>query len=402
MSSGSKPNAKKIREERRWTESGDEEKSVVCDFVCAPWITPAPGGSLAPSGHAIGRYLAGQLEAISPSVSWTISLVPDPLAEVPEVTRLQAHRAPPAGLLVAKPVQGPRWAARVQAGLMSPASGHMHADAESALLPAARPVLLDLAARDLDHRWVLHVRSSQAFALNLFAPLDEAGRRNVLGYLGHQVLRADPPEFEYSDDSDRLGESSQRNRHPTQVDVVLRGTGASGERVVALIEVKFTEIDFSRCSAYDNPANPTRDVCQSPGLFGSEPDRCFQLANHGHGRRRYAGYLSGIPVNTPSGPRSDGGCLVRRGLNQPMRNLALAHLLLVEAEADRVIYALCAPDRHPTIWRRLDEARSAFPDTDRRTIRPLAASVITPLHPDGGNAFHQHYQDLGLTPTLAP
>ena len=124
--------------------------------------------------------------------------------------------------------------------------------------PAARPVLLDLAARDLAHRWVLHVRSSQAFALNLFAPLDEAGLRRVLGYLGHQVLRTDPPEFEYSDDSDRLGESSQRNRHQTQVDVVLRGTGASGERVVALIEVKFTEIDFSGCSAYDNPANPAR------------------------------------------------------------------------------------------------------------------------------------------------
>jgi hypothetical protein len=394
-------NAKKIRDQRRWPESGGEEKSVACDFVCAPRITPAPDGSLALSGHAIGRYLAGQLEAISPSVPWTISLVRDPLAEVPEVTRLQAHRVPP-GPLVAEPVRPPRWAARVQAGLASPASGHMHADAESALLPTARPVLLDLAARNLDHRWVLHVRSSQAFALNLFAPLDEAGLRRVLGYLGHQVLRTDPPEFEYSDDSDRLGESSQRHRHQTQVDVVLRGTGASGERVVALIEVKFTEIDFSGCSAYDDPANPARDVCRSPGLFGSEPDRCFQLANHGYGRRRYADYLSGIPVDWPSGPRSDGGCLVRRGLNQPMRNLALAHLLLAEAEADRVIYALCAPDRHPTIWRRLDEVRSAFPDTDRRTIRPLAASVVASLHPDGGSAFHQHYQGSGLTPSLAP
>ena len=395
-------NAEKIRDEQRWQESGGEEKSVACDFVCAPRITPAPDGSLAPSGHAIGRYLAGQLEAISPSVPWTISLVPDALAEVPEVTRLQAHRMPPTGPLVAEPVQGPRWAARVQAGLASPASGHMHADAESALLPAARPVLRDLAARGLAHRWVLHVRSSQAFALNLFAPLGQAGLRRVLGYLGHQVLRADPPEFEYSDVSDRLGESSQRSRHQTQVDVVLRGTGASGERVVALVEVKFTEIDFSACSAYGNPANPARDVCQSPGLFGSEPDRCFQLANHGYGRRRYADYLTGVPVNMPGGSRSDGGCLVRRGLSQPMRNLALAHLLLAEAEADRVVYALCAPDGHTTIWRRLDEVRSAFPDTDRRIIRPLAASVVASLHPDGGSAFHQHYVGPGLSPSLAP
>jgi hypothetical protein len=275
----------------------------------------------------------------------------------------------------------------------------MHADAESALLPAARPVLLDLAARGLAHRRVLHVRSSQAFALNLFAPLDEGGRRKVLGYLGHQVLRADPPEFEYSDASDRLAESSQRSRHQTQVDVVLRGTGASGERVVALIEVKFTEIDFSGCSAYDNPANLARDVCRSPGLFGSQPDRCFQLANHGHGRRRYADYLSGVPVNLPGGSRSDGGCLVRRGLSQPMRNLALGHLLLAEADADRVVYALCAPDEHPTIWRRLDEVRSAFSDTDQRTIRAMPASVVASLHPDGGGAFHQRYQASGLAPS---
>ncbi len=386
-------NAEKIRDKDkgRWQEPGGAEKSVACDFVCAPRIMPAPDGSFAPRGHAIGGYLAGQLEAISPSIPWSISLVPDPLAEVPEMTRLPAHQVPPAGPLVAEPAQGLRWAARVQAGLVSPARGHMHADAESALLPAARPVLLDLAARNLDHRWVLHVRSSQAFALNLFAPLDEAGRRKVLGYLGHQVLRADPPEFEYSDDSDRLAESSHRSRHQTQVDVVLRGTGASGERVVALIEVKFTEIDFSGCSAYDNPANPARDVCRSPGLFGSQPDRCFQLANHGYGWR-YADYLSGVPVNMPSGSRSDGGCLVRRGLSQPMRKLALAHLLLVEAEADRAVYALCAPDEHPTIWRRLDEVRSAFPDTDRRTIRAMAASVVASLHPDGGSAFHRHYR----------
>ena len=394
-------NDKEIRDERRWPESGGEEKSVACDFFCAPRITPAPDGSLAPSGHAIGRYLAGQLKAISPYVSWTVSLVPDPVAEVPEVTRLQAHRVPPPGSLVAKPVQGPRWAARVQAGLVRPASGHMHADAQSALLPAARPVLRDLAARGLAHRWVLHIRSSQAFALNLFAPLDQAGLRRVLGYLGHQVLRADPAEFEYSDGSDRIGESSQRNRNQTQVDVVVRGTGASGEHVVALVEVKFTETDFSACSAYGNPANLARDVCRSPGLFGSQPDSCFQLANHGYGRRRYADYLSGVPVNVPSGSRSDGGCLVRRGLSQPMRNLALAHLLLAEAEADRVVYALCAPDEHPTIWRRLDEVRSAFPDTDRRTIRPLAASVVASLHPDGGSAFHRHYQGPGLRPSLA-
>jgi len=94
-----------------------------------------------------------------------------------------------------------------------------------------------------------------------------------------------------------------------------------------------------------------------------------------------------LPGTGPAEPAS-------RGRNQ-------GQLLLAEAEADRVIYALCAPDRHPTIWRRLDEVRSAFPDTDRRTIRPLAASVVASLYPDGGSAFHQHYQGPGLSPSFA-
>jgi hypothetical protein len=58
--------------------------------------------------------------------------------------------------------------------------------------------------------------------------------------------------------------------------------------------------------------------------------------------------------------------------------------------------------RQTITQRRLDEARSAFPDTDRRTIRPLAASVVASLHPDGGSAFHQHYQGPGLKPSLSP
>jgi hypothetical protein len=267
----------------------------------------------------------------------------------------------------------------------------IHTDAESALLPEAFPAYSDLVARGLDHRWVLHVRSSQAFALNLFAPLDDSGVRQVMTHLGHELSHVEPPEFEYCDSSDRLGESSTRSRHQTQVDVVLRGSTATGVRIVSLIEVKLSEIDFGQCSAFGASANDARDVCQSPGLFGGEPQRCFQLANHGHGHRTYADYLEGVQVALPTGSHADGGCLVRRGLNQPMRNLALAHLMLAGDEADRVTYALCAPEAHPTIWRRFDEVALAFPDSPERTIRPLPAGFVAGLHPDGGRGYTAHY-----------
>lgn len=273
----------------------------------------------------------------------------------------------------------------------------LHAGPDEALLPAARPVFADLSARGLAHRWAMHRRSSQAFALNLFAPLEAPGIKAVFALIGMSVAEVDAPTFEYSDPLDRLAEARPASPHRTQVDVLLRGTASDGSApCIALVEVKFTEIDFGDCSAYENPANPHLDVCRTAGLFGGSPEHCFQLANHGDGRRCYDRYLANIPIVQPAGRRDDGGCLVRRGKNQPMRNLALAHLLLDEAEADRVAYVLCAPERHATIWRRFAEIRDMFPDTSRRTIRPLTAEQVAEIQPDEGAAFAQHYNALEL------
>ncbi|MEA2826404.1 MAG: hypothetical protein QOG43_843 [Actinomycetota bacterium] len=266
-----------------------------------------------------------------------------------------------------------------------------HASPETALLPEARAVFADLVTRSLDHRWALHHCSSQAFALNLFAPLGHQPLCAVLARVGLPVSSVERIDFEYSDPADRFGEIRPRSAHQTQIDVVVRGTSAAGDRLVALIEVKFTETDFGHCSAYQNPANPRHDVCRSPGLFGGEPAACFQLANHGDGRRTYYDHLAKIPVVPPSGAGDAGGCLVRESLSQPMRSLALAHLLLNAGEADRVAYVLCAPAQHPTIWRRFTELRAAFPDADGRTIRPLTAEDVAGLHADGGTAFTARY-----------
>jgi len=267
----------------------------------------------------------------------------------------------------------------------------LHTTAETALLPEARAAFADLVRRKVDHRWALHHRSSQAFALNLFAPLDSQHLGAVFALVGLEASSAGSIEFEYSDPDDRLGEIRPKSAHRTQVDVVIRGTSATGERIVALIEVKFTEADFGHCSAYENVANPRRDNCRSAGLFGGNPDDCFQLANHGAGRRTYYDHLAEIPVVQPSGAHDSAGCLVRTSLSQPMRTLALAHLLLDSDEADRVVSVLCAPAKHPTIWRRFAELRAAFPDTAERTTRALTAEQVAALHSDGGAAIAARY-----------
>lgn len=385
-------NGADIREQLGWVTASGPER-VAIDLICAPRVKPGPDGGRTPDGTAIGRYLTGQLEALSPDVEWRIWLVPDPLAEPPTLMSAPP-RTMPSGDLVAAPVTGPRWKGHVQAILNQGGAPPMYPSPEAAVLPAALPVFSELQTRHATHRWVLSPRSSQALALNLFAPLGSAGVTGVFAELGADITSAEPPEFEYRDPSDRLAEARPHSPYQTQVDVVLRGKRADGARLVALIEVKFTE-EFSPCTAYENPGNVWRDVCRSSGVFGGQPDKCFQLANHGHGRRRYDEALSGVAARSPERAAGDGGCLVRRALNQPMRSLALAHLLLNEQEADHVIYALCAPHGHTSAWRRFGELRQAFPDTDNRTIKRVDPASVASHQPDGGAAVAAIYNAHG-------
>jgi hypothetical protein len=74
-----------------------------------------------------------------------------------------------------------------------------------------------------------------------------------------------------------------------------------------------------------------------------------------------------------------------------MRNLALVEVLLADDETDQAIFALCAPDNHPTIRRRLAETSAIFPDTPTRRLAGTTASTIAALHPDRGAAFAALY-----------
>jgi hypothetical protein len=377
-------NATEIRRERGWP-AGPSEEQVVIDLALAP-------KSAQP---AIGPYLAGVLEAFAGDVVWRVTLINDARAAVPATRQLPSRSLPMVGPAVAAPVTGPRWPTRVQAALCAtaglPVRRPFYPDSQSAMLPAAHPAHAELSASGLAHRFALHVRSSQAFALNLFAPLDEHGLRGVFAALGEDVVDVEPSVFEWSDREDRLGEARPASPHRTQVDVLLRGRDAFGARVSALVEVKFTELDFGECSAYTNAKNPTRHICRTAGLFGGDPGRCFQLLNHGSGRRAYDRYLDPGGTVPPHGAEDDGGCLVRRGRSQPMRNLALAHLLVSAGDADRVVYALCAPSGHRTIWRRFAEVLHAFPDTATCVVRGLPAETIAALHTDGGTALAAQY-----------
>jgi hypothetical protein len=172
-----------------------------------------------------------------------------------------------------RPGSTPRWpvrlayhlADRAEADGVTLGGGVFWPNAADGLEPAAALAYERLAADGRAHHMIGHVRSSQAFALNLFAPLGEEGRRAIAASLGVESTEVSEPQFEWSDPEDQLCERTHASPHATQVDVRLDCVTRSGASVTCLIEVKLSEPGFNFCSAWLSPRNDRLDVCATPG-----------------------------------------------------------------------------------------------------------------------------------------
>lgn len=245
---------------------------------------------------------------------------------------------------------------------------------EDHILPAAMEAWDSIAQRKLLHTYANHVRSSQAFAVNLFAPLSPSAISHILAGIFGPIQRVEIPYFEFEDTDDRLCESQSSRPHRTQVDVVLRGETTTAKQVALLVEVKLSEDDFGNCSAFTNPQNDSIHVCQQSGPFGNDAHNCFQLRNHGSGQRRlYDKYLQLTPL--PKNVTTS-GCWYQSSASQPMRNVALASVLTHE---DRIEtrYAVCAPLLHRDLWNHWDDVQEVLP---REMVITLPAEVVASLH----------------------
>ncbi len=249
--------------------------------------------------------------------------------------------------------------------------GLFYPNRSGGLLEPAKAAL-DALDESLIHHFIGHICSSQAFALNLFAGLDEAGRQAIFQQVGVEVVDTDPAVFEFCAD-DRLGERTVLSPHSTQIDVLLRGHSDDGSLHLLLVEVKLTERDFSTCSGYESASNGSRDVCVSNGAFGGDPQACFQLRNHDRGQRRTYDVFLGV-LGAPNGDVGCAGCWLRLGNNQVMRQVALARALSEEGQPPPVV-ALCAPVANRTIWRRWSEAKAALGSVQGVRLADLPADA---------------------------
>ena len=133
-----------------------------------------------------------------------------------------------------------------------------------------------------------HIRSSQAFAFNLFLPFREGARTRLSEAVGQALgtdMRIDRVQFEWIPPGALLGELvgewPDEDEPATAVDVALWARLANGRRAAVLVEVKLSEAGFTPCNGPRSNGNRRRDVCQSARLFFDDPAACYPSCARG-------------------------------------------------------------------------------------------------------------------------
>lgn len=228
--------------------------------------------------------------------------------------------------------------------------------------------------RDL-HRWVHHLRSSQAFAFNVFGPLAAAVSSNgqaqgwAIGFWDRWFPSPQRVEFEFPNTGDPLGELAPDRPHRTRVDVRID----YGEAKTALIEVKFTEEEFGTCSAGRNADNPRAATCSGAQSIADLAAGCYLATDL---RRPYFSRLA----ETILSPELFGlpGCPFRSGLYQLMRNaLMVEHVRVSERRDVELVVFAPGPRLNPALHASVgagsvdDYLRTIVRDTERHRARAI-------------------------------
>lgn len=240
---------------------------------------------------------------------------------------------------------------------------------------------------------IAHLRSSQAFALNLFLPFREGGKRvlsECLSNLLERELSVEDVRFEWVPPGDLLGELDghrpKQDEPATAVDVVIWCRLEDVQRATVLVEVKLSEAEFTNCDSSSRPWNKRRDVCKSAQLFFSDPNACYLRRPYGKQRdRRYWEIFatnSGSVRNAFPGAKLIGPCPFVGNAQQPMRNLAIAKGLEQNGSVEAAWFVLCVHDHNPNALKRWDEWKKILPDPDMAPIL-LASEVVSAGEEEG-------------------
>ena len=237
------------------------------------------------------------------------------------------------------------------------------------------------------HTYADHLRSSQAFAFNLFLPFREGSRSSLSNLVSETVgteFTVGQVLFECLPPGALLGEIAG-DRPPsdepaTAVDVALWGALAGRGCAAVLLEVKLSEPDFTHCHGRTSRGNKRTDVCESVARFLDDPSACYLRRPRRKNRdRRYWEIFeqgNGSVREAFPGTDLDGQCPFAFSMQQPMRNLAIARGLeqCSDSGVEPAWFALCVHDDNEDVGVHWDEWGRLLPDPSGAPR--LAASQI--------------------------
>lgn len=246
------------------------------------------------------------------------------------------------------------------------------------------------------HDFVNHVRSSQIFCINLFFTLLQNEPEVLIRVLGNSVktkLKSlESFEFEFSAEKNILGEwKSDENRpeeYVTATDLFIVAKDDSNSSIGFLIEVKFTEHDFSNCGGYTSTSNysESRKICEEGKLLLSDFQSCYLQGANGKSKlkRKYLDFFNQSDFNSSS---FEGKCPFINN-NQCLRNHALLRGLIREKKIEAGYFILVYHDQNRSIENEWFKYIEILTDSAIKQVQKIPASSFLK---ESNNICYQNY-----------
>lgn len=235
------------------------------------------------------------------------------------------------------------------------------------------------------HDFVNHVRSSQMFCINLFYYLLQNEPNVLLKVLGKyskiELASIQSFEFEFSADSNILGEWKSDNNRPeeyvTATDLYIKAANKSGEEIGYLIEVKFSENEFTKCGGFESKGNlsESKTVCNNANSLLHDFKSCYLHGANGKSKlsRTYLDYF--VKSDFKESAFSSNCPFILN--HQCLRNQALLRALVSNKKIDRGFFVLVNHDSNVKIideWEKYNEILSE--DAKQEILHISASSFI--------------------------
>jgi hypothetical protein len=234
------------------------------------------------------------------------------------------------------------------------------------------------------HDFVNHVRSSQMFCINLFYHLIKNEPQNLLKTLSHltktDLVKIKHFEFEFSPETNILGEwKSDQNRpeeYITATDLFLKVKNASDKTVGFLIEIKFTEKNFTNCGGYNSNGNSkiTKIACNDANILFTDFKSCYLHGALGESKlcRKYLDYFE---TKDFVNERFSGKCPFISN-NQCIRNHSLLRSLCADKKIDYGFFVLAHYDLNESIVDEWKLYKDLLSETAQEEIYRIKASDL--------------------------